>query len=58
MIVEALSDAATSVVTSGDVLPNADAVAKLCFQQLSSSYDEEFGGFSRAPKFPQPGPIL
>ncbi|CAG5101342.1 Similar to SPATA20: Spermatogenesis-associated protein 20 (Homo sapiens) [Cotesia congregata] len=27
---------------------------KLCVQQLIRSYDREFGGFSDAPKFPQP----
>ncbi|XP_044598379.1 spermatogenesis-associated protein 20-like [Cotesia glomerata] len=27
---------------------------KLCVQQLIRSYDHEFGGFSDAPKFPQP----
>ena len=35
-------------------LPNAEAVIKMCFQQLLKSYDCEMGGFSKAPKFPQP----
>lgn len=26
----------------------------MCVQQLIRSYDREFGGFSDAPKFPQP----
>lgn len=54
-IIEALSDAA-KVVKSGEGvdLPNAVEVTKKCLFQLSNSYDEEFGGFSRAPKFPQP----
>ena len=55
-IVDALSEAA-KVVSSGEGvnIPNAVEVAKKCFFQLSNSYDGEFGGFSRAPKFPQPG---
>lgn len=57
-IVDALSDAA-KVVSYGEGIniPNAVEVAKKCLFQLSNSYDEEFGGFSRAPKFPQPGLI-
>ena len=27
---------------------------KKCFEQLLRSYDPEMGGFSKAPKFPQP----
>lgn len=26
-----------------------------CFQQLDEGYDEEYGGFAEAPKFPTPG---
>jgi uncharacterized protein YyaL (SSP411 family) len=32
-----------------------------CFQQLDEGYDEEYGGFAEAPKFPTPGqfpPVL
>lgn len=53
-IVEALSDA-SNAVAANDAMPNVDAVVKTCITQLAASYDEEFGGFSRAPKFPQPG---
>ncbi|KAG8042033.1 hypothetical protein G9C98_000024 [Cotesia typhae] len=33
---------------------SAENCGKLCVQQLIRSYDREFGGFSDAPKFPQP----
>ena len=29
-------------------------LANLCFERLSSSFDEDFGGFGSAPKFPRP----
>ncbi len=35
-------------------LPNAEDSGKKCFAQLLRSYDPEMGGFSSAPKFPQP----
>ena len=53
-IVEALSDSAKSIASTA-ALPNVDMVTQTCFTQLAASHDEEFGGFSRAPKFPQPG---
>ncbi|NXX77443.1 SPT20 protein, partial [Urocolius indicus] len=34
--------------------PPSQAVMATCFQQLSSSYDEDYGGFSKSPKFPTP----
>lgn len=34
-------------------LPASDSWEK-CYQQLSQSYEKKFGGFSEAPKFPQP----
>lgn len=34
-------------------VPSAKSVEK-CLHQLERSFDEEFGGFSTAPKFPQP----
>ncbi|XP_010217018.1 PREDICTED: spermatogenesis-associated protein 20 [Tinamus guttatus] len=34
--------------------PPSEEVMALCFQQLSKSYDEEYGGFSEFPKFPTP----
>ena len=33
---------------------DAQEVQKKCFEQLLRSYDPEMGGFSKAPKFPQP----
>lgn len=35
--------------------PPSEEVLATCFQQLSNSYDEEYGGFSESPKFPTPG---
>ena len=52
-IVDALGESST--LAQSDILPNAEEVSVMCLAQLSKSYDEEFGGFSRAPKFPQPG---
>ena len=52
-IVEALTDA--SNVVAKESLPSVDGVVKTCLTQLAARYDDEFGGFSRAPKFPQPG---
>ncbi|XP_072846721.2 spermatogenesis-associated protein 20 isoform X1 [Pogona vitticeps] len=34
--------------------PSSKEVMTRCFQQLSESYDEEYGGFSESPKFPTP----
>ncbi|KAF5282492.1 hypothetical protein FQR65_LT14262 [Abscondita terminalis] len=34
-------------------VPSIDCGTK-CLQQLTRSYESEYGGFSRAPKFPQP----
>lgn len=35
--------------------PPSEEVMATCFQQLSNSYDEDYGGFSESPKFPTPG---
>ncbi|XP_015590686.1 spermatogenesis-associated protein 20 isoform X2 [Cephus cinctus] len=35
------------------IIPPID-VGYTCVRQLASSYDDEFGGFTTAPKFPQP----
>lgn len=34
--------------------PGRESVSK-CYDMLQTSYDEELGGFGKAPKFPQPG---
>ncbi|XP_009878504.1 PREDICTED: spermatogenesis-associated protein 20 [Charadrius vociferus] len=34
--------------------PPSKEVMATCFQQLSNSYDEDYGGFSKSPKFPTP----
>ena len=54
-IVEALSDASKVGGSTSEDLPDADDVAKRCLAQLAGNYDDEFGGFSQSPKFPQPG---
>uniref|UniRef100_A0A8C4GSL2 Spermatogenesis associated 20 n=1 Tax=Dicentrarchus labrax TaxID=13489 RepID=A0A8C4GSL2_DICLA len=38
----------------GESPPLAPDVANRCFQQLAHSYEEEYGGFRDAPKFPTP----
>uniref|UniRef100_K7EI59 Spermatogenesis-associated protein 20 n=1 Tax=Ornithorhynchus anatinus TaxID=9258 RepID=K7EI59_ORNAN len=34
--------------------PPAEEVSDHCFRQLADAYDEEYGGFGNAPKFPSP----
>ncbi|XP_053157194.1 spermatogenesis-associated protein 20 isoform X1 [Hemicordylus capensis] len=47
--------ARTDVGARGEEAPplSKEVISK-CFQQLSESYDEEYGGFSESPKFPTP----
>lgn len=54
-ILEALKKGTAVVATSGESPPLAPDVANRCFQQLAHSYEEEYGGFRDAPKFPTPG---
>lgn len=51
---------ARSEISMGDrqVPPSAATMNSRCFQQLDEGYDEEYGGFAEAPKFPTPGPCL
>jgi len=37
-------------------LPKSEVIDKL-YKGLSTSFDEELGGFGGAPKFPQPGKL-
>ena len=53
-IMEAMEGASSLSTTSAGNLPQASEVQKNCFNQLLRSYDSEMGGFSKAPKFPQP----
>lgn len=47
--------ARTDVGARGEeVPPSSKEVIRRCFQQLSESYDDEYGGFSESPKFPTP----
>ncbi|XP_074653063.1 spermatogenesis-associated protein 20-like [Tubulanus polymorphus] len=52
-ILEALKKLNNPAVDSEQSVPSENCIA-LCFQQLSKTYDPEFGGFGNAPKFPQP----
>ncbi|TNN60368.1 Spermatogenesis-associated protein 20 [Liparis tanakae] len=54
-ILEALKKGTAVAANPGDDPPPAPAVASRCFQQLAHSYEEEYGGFRDAPKFPTPG---
>lgn len=54
-IIEALKKGTTVAANPGDSAPQAPDVANRCFQQLAHSYEEEYGGFRDAPKFPTPG---
>uniref|UniRef100_A0A3Q3DZV0 Spermatosis associated 20 n=1 Tax=Hippocampus comes TaxID=109280 RepID=A0A3Q3DZV0_HIPCM len=53
-ILEALKKGTAVVATPGESPPLAPDVAQRCFQQLAHSYEEEYGGFRDAPKFPTP----
>ncbi|KAG7257974.1 hypothetical protein CRUP_016315 [Coryphaenoides rupestris] len=56
-VMEALRKGASIAATPGETPPPAPEVADLCFRQLADSYEEEYGGFRDAPKFPTPGDI-
>ena len=47
----------SGALTPTPSLPPASLLAKL-YAQLHSAYDEEYGGYSKAPKFPQPSNLL
>lgn len=42
----------------GNEVPDGKVVMDKCVAQLRRSYEPSFGGFSEAPKFPQPGNLL
>lgn len=54
-ILEALRSLSRVGTQDQQAAPPAQEVLTTCFQQLSGSYDEEYGGFSQCPKFPTPG---
>lgn len=56
-ILEALKKGTAIASDAGSSPPFAPDVAKRCFQQLANSYEEEYGGFREAPKFPSPGKL-
>ncbi|XP_065591569.1 spermatogenesis-associated protein 20 isoform X1 [Cyrtonyx montezumae] len=53
-ILEALRSLSRLGTQEQQAAPPAREVQATCFQQLSGSYDEEYGGFSQSPKFPTP----
>uniref|UniRef100_A0A8C3AY62 Spermatosis associated 20 n=1 Tax=Cyclopterus lumpus TaxID=8103 RepID=A0A8C3AY62_CYCLU len=53
-ILEALKKGTAIAANPGEGPPPAPAVSSRCFQQLAHSYEEEYGGFRDAPKFPTP----
>ncbi|XP_077407428.1 spermatogenesis-associated protein 20 [Vanacampus margaritifer] len=53
-ILEALKKNTAVAANPGESPPLAPDVAQRCFQQLAHSYEEEYGGFREAPKFPTP----
>lgn len=53
-IIEALK-AAVKVKSTSDPSPLGSEVMEKCFKQLTDSFDNQYGGFGGAPKFPQPG---
>ncbi|KAI4873516.1 hypothetical protein NFI96_032599, partial [Prochilodus magdalenae] len=53
-VVDALRKGTSISANPGETLPSGPDVANRCFQQLAHSYEEEYGGFRDAPKFPTP----
>uniref|UniRef100_A0A8C9QWA2 Spermatosis associated 20 n=1 Tax=Scleropages formosus TaxID=113540 RepID=A0A8C9QWA2_SCLFO len=53
-VIEALKKGTAIAASPGVGPPLAPEVAHRCFQQLAHSYEEEYGGFRDAPKFPTP----
>ncbi|XP_078794191.1 spermatogenesis-associated protein 20 isoform X3 [Oryzias latipes] len=53
-ILSALKKGTSITANGGEGPPLAPDVADRCFQQLAHSYEEEYGGFREAPKFPSP----
>ncbi|CAL8380507.1 unnamed protein product [Gadus morhua 'NCC'] len=53
-VMEALRKGSAIAAAPGEAPPPAPDVANRCFQQLAHSYEEEYGGFRDAPKFPTP----
>lgn len=56
-ILDALKKGTAVAANPGESPPLAPDVANRCFQQLAHSYEEEYGGFREAPKFPTPGTV-
>lgn len=54
-MVEALRKGTAISASPGETPPSGPDVANRCFRQLARSYEEEYGGFREAPKFPTPG---
>lgn len=40
------------------VLPKVDQVVTICYEHLNSTFDKDFKGFGKAPKFPKPGLVI
>ncbi|XP_077056851.1 spermatogenesis-associated protein 20 [Siphateles boraxobius] len=53
-VLEALRKGTEISASPGETLPFGPDVANRCYQQLAHSYEEEYGGFREAPKFPSP----
>ncbi|XP_056627912.1 spermatogenesis-associated protein 20 isoform X2 [Triplophysa dalaica] len=53
-VVEALRKGTAISASPGETPPSGPDVANRCFRQLARSYEEEYGGFREAPKFPTP----
>uniref|UniRef100_A0A672PXK6 Spermatosis associated 20 n=1 Tax=Sinocyclocheilus grahami TaxID=75366 RepID=A0A672PXK6_SINGR len=53
-VLEALRKGTEISASPGETLPSGPDVANRCYQQLAHSYEEEYGGFREAPKFPSP----
>ncbi|XP_006812737.2 spermatogenesis-associated protein 20-like, partial [Saccoglossus kowalevskii] len=53
MIIDALMQNTTVKKTTEQNIPGLECVHR-CYNQMENGYDEQWGGFGQAPKFPQP----
>ena len=52
-----LTNALLETAKASDVFPVDQSILAKCFEQLSRTFDDEFGGFGGAPKFPPSGAV-
>lgn len=56
IIINAIQEHVNELGLDAKTMPKSEVIDKL-FKGLSTSFDEDLGGFGGAPKFPQPGNV-